>query len=50
MCYDVSKGYCEFPSVLLQYRGMWWHSKLRHCATGRRVAGLILDGVIGIFH
>jgi hypothetical protein len=23
---------------------------LRHCATGRKVAGSIPDGVIGIFH
>jgi hypothetical protein len=23
---------------------------LRHCATNRKVAGLIPDGVIGIFH
>ena len=24
--------------------------RLRHCATGRKVAGSIPDGVIGIFH
>jgi hypothetical protein len=28
----------------------WWHSWLRHCATGRKVAGSIPDGVTGIFH
>jgi len=28
----------------------WWRSWLRHCATSRKVAGSILDGVIGIFH
>ena len=28
---------------------MWWCSWLRHCATSRKVAGLISDGVIGIF-
>ena len=27
-----------------------WHSWLRHCATSRKVAGSIPDGVIGIFH
>jgi len=28
----------------------WWRSYLRHCATGRKVAGSIPDGVTGIFH
>ena len=27
-----------------------WHSLLRHCATGWKVAGAIPDGVIGIVH
>ena len=27
-----------------------WRSRLRHCATSRKVAGSIPDGVIGIFH
>jgi hypothetical protein len=27
-----------------------WRSWLRHCATFRKVAGSIPDGVIGIFH
>jgi hypothetical protein len=27
-----------------------WCSWLRHCATSRKVAGSIPDGVIGIFH
>jgi hypothetical protein len=31
-------------------RGTWWHSWLRHCATSRKVAGSIPDGVTGIFH
>jgi hypothetical protein len=31
-------------------RGMRWHNWLRHCTTSRKVAGLIPDGVIGIFH
>ena len=32
------------------FRGMWWHSRLRHCATGQKVTGSIPDGVTGIFH
>ena len=28
----------------------WWRSRLRHCATSRKVAGSIPDGVNGIFH
>jgi len=28
----------------------WWRSWLRHCATIRKVAGSIPDGVIGNFH
>jgi hypothetical protein len=27
-----------------------WHSWLRHCATSRKIAGLIPDGVTGILH
>ena len=30
--------------------GTRWRSWLRYCATSRKVAGLIPDGVIGIFH
>ena len=30
--------------------GMPWHSWLGHCATSRKVMGLIPDFVIGIFH
>ena len=28
----------------------WWRSWLRHCATSRKVAGSISDGVTGIFY
>ena len=31
-------------------RGTRWRSWLRHCATSRKVAGLIPDSVTGIFH
>jgi hypothetical protein len=30
--------------------GMQWRSWLRYCATSRKVAGSIPDGVTGIFH
>ena len=30
--------------------GTWWRSWLRHCATSRKVAGSIPNGVVGIFH
>ena len=39
-------------SILCGITGSWgtqWNSWLRHHATSRKVAGLILDGVIGIF-
>jgi len=37
-------------TVLRQFGGTRWRSWLRHCATSRKVAGSISDGVIGIFH
>ena len=40
-----------FLSVSFHQRGgLWWHSLLRHCTTIWKAAGLILDGVIGIFN
>ena len=35
---------------LLWGGGTRWRGWLRHCATSRKVAGSIPDGVIGIFH
>jgi hypothetical protein len=35
---------------LCLYGGTGWRSWLWHCATGRKVAGSIPDGVMGIFH
>ena len=29
---------------------MQWHTWLRHCATSCKVTGVILDGIIEIFH
>jgi len=34
----------------IETEGTRWRSCLRHGATSRKVAGLIPDGVIGIFH
>jgi len=43
------KGYIY--AVVFQTKwGMRWRSWFRHCATSRKVAGAILDDVIGIFH
>jgi hypothetical protein len=36
--------------VRVQEGGTRWRCWLRHCATSRKVAGSISDGVIGIFH
>jgi len=30
--------------------GTRWRGGLRHCASNRKVAGSILDGITGIFH
>ena len=40
----------QFSHELWLSRGTWWRSWLRHCATSRKVAGSIPDGVIEIFH
>jgi len=34
----------------IDLRGPRWRSWFRHCATSRKVAGSIADGVIGILH
>jgi len=45
---------CFGSVIIMQYfLYIWatrWRSWLRHCATSRKVAGSIPDGVIGIFH
>ena len=46
---DWSRRFLQNISNLLQDRGMWWCSWLRHCTTSCMVAGSIPDGV-GIFH
>jgi hypothetical protein len=40
----------NFVHLLVQLGGTQSRSWLRYCATSRKVAGLIPDGVIGIFH
>ena len=47
--------YCEQQSqpgrdVDEAWGGTWWRIWLRHCATSRKVAGSIPNGVTGIFH
>ena len=42
-----TKLYCLYNH---QMGNTWWRSWLRHCATSWKVAVLIPDGVIGIFH
>ena len=39
----------RFSSSTPHHWGKQWRSWLRHCATSRKVAGSIPDGVIGIF-
>ena len=43
----VKLTYCLFIRVF--DRGTRWRSWLRHCATSRKVAGSIPDGLTGIF-
>ena len=40
----------QYVHVYTKIRGTRWRSLLRHCATSRKVAGSIPDGVTGIFH
>jgi len=41
---------CNGLQYVWSERGTRWRSWLRHCATSRKVAVSIPDGVIGIFH
>jgi hypothetical protein len=40
----------KLHGVISKTRGTRWRSLLRHCATNRKVAGSISDGVNGSFH
>ena len=61
--WDLNDLFCAFPVARFFQRylnfevrrnfvmwGVRWRSWLRHCATSRKVAGSIPDGVIGIFY
>ena len=41
---------CVCVCVYIYIWGTRWRTWLRHCATSRKVAGSIPEGVIGIFH
>jgi hypothetical protein len=41
---------CRFFFNITLLKGTRWSSWLRHCATSRKIAGSIPDGVTGIFH
>ena len=43
------KTYMYIYDTLRRNWGTRWRSWLRHCATSRKVAGSIADGVTGIF-
>jgi hypothetical protein len=47
---DTERNVKTFKTVQGEGGGTQWRSWLRHCATSRKVAGSIPDGVIGIFH
>ena len=48
--FDLDSLIMLYISVVFLNRGTWWRSWLRHCATSRKVAGSIPDGVVGIFN
>jgi len=46
----AQKNYYYYYYYYYYYGGTRWRSWLRHCATSRKVAGSIPDGVIRFFH
>ena len=44
-----NEGYLKFTEATGQNGGTRWRCWLKDCATSRKVAGSIPDGVIGIF-
>ena len=46
---NISSHLLLIPLIVI-IQGTRWCSWLRHCATSRKVKGLIPDGIIGIFH
>jgi len=49
LCFNVIGKWSRMTHYGLQ-RGTRWRSWLRHCATNRKIAASIPDGVNGIFH
>jgi hypothetical protein len=50
---SIKRFYCFSSKFISKYStslGTLWRNWLRHCATSRKVAGSIPDGVTGIFH
>jgi hypothetical protein len=43
-------SYHDINTLVQEGRGTRWRSWLRHCATSRKVAGSIPDGITDIFH
>jgi hypothetical protein len=41
---------CESQTPPVLYNEFSYHTAVKHCATSPKVAGLIPDGVTGIFH
>ena len=48
--YVYVKFCCLYIYIISYIRREQWCSWLRHCATNRKVAGSIPDGIVGIFH
>ena len=48
--FEFTLSHCCFSVLFCFNWGTRWRSSLRHCATSRKVAGSISDGVIEIFH
>ena len=46
---DAQNSYLFIYNTFIK-RGTRWRIWLRHCATSRKVANSIPDGVVGIFH
>jgi len=49
-CINLKYELKNLEKYLRVNEGTRWRSWLRHCATSRKVAGSIPDGVIGFFH
>jgi hypothetical protein len=46
----ATNRHSEYAILIAFPQGRRWRIWLRHCATSRKVAGSIPDGIIGIFH